>query len=103
MNENQGRYNDPNSKDYNPVVDSLLKAIPNCTDKDELKKAYRILNRIFMEDQPALPVVYRPEEFYDFSIKHWTNFATEENPYTSPQLPCFGVGRNMLWEITLSQ
>ena len=103
MNENQGRYNNPASKDFNPRVDELLKIIPNLTDEEEKKKAYRELNKIFMQDQPALPLVYRPEEFYDFSIKHWTNFATKENPYAPPQLPSFGAGRNMLWEIKLSE
>ena len=97
--ENQGRYNNPDSKDYNPKVDKLLRLIPTLTDKEEIVKAYRELNVIFMQEQPALPLVYRPEEFYNFSIKNWTNFATEKNPYAAPQLPCFGTGRNMLWEI----
>lgn len=103
MNENQGRYNNPNSKDYNPRVDELLTKIPTLTDKEEIIKAYQELNRTFMQDLPALTLVYRPEEFYDFSVLNWTNFATEENPYAPPQLPCFGVGRNMLWEIKLAK
>ena len=103
MNENQGRYNNPNSSDYNPRVDELLVQIPTLLDKEEMKKAYRELNMIFMQDLPALPVVYRPEEFYDYSNVHWTNFATEDNPYAPPQLPCFGAGRNMLWEIKLAE
>lgn len=103
MYENMGRYNNPRSKDFNPRVDKLLQIIPLLTDKEEIIEAYRELNVIFMQDLPAIPLVYRPEEFYDFSIKHWTNFATEENPYAPPQLPCFGAGRNMLWEIKLSE
>ncbi len=99
MNENQGRYNSPKGADYNPRVDELIQIIPNLANEEAKKAAYRELNVIFMKDQPALPVVYRPEEFYDFSTKHWTNFATKDNPYAPPQLPCFGAGRNMLWEI----
>jgi peptide/nickel transport system substrate-binding protein len=99
MFKNWGRYNNPADKGFNPRVDELLRKIPILTDKEELKKAYRELNVIFMKDLPTIPLVYKPEEYYDFSITHWTNFATEDNPYAPPQLPCFGVGRNMLWEL----
>ncbi|MBN2035548.1 MAG: ABC transporter substrate-binding protein [Chitinispirillaceae bacterium] len=99
MNENQGRYNNPKGKDYNSSVDSLLKAIPRMTDQDKLLNAYRRLNVIFMQDQPALPLAFLPEQFYEFSVRHWTNFATEDNPYAPPQPPFYGTGTKMLWEI----
>jgi peptide/nickel transport system substrate-binding protein len=99
MNENQGRYNQPGTKEYNPLVDSLLKAIPSMTDDTQRTDAYRKLNAIFMQDQPTLPLVYRPEQFYEFSVKNWTNFPNEQNAYTPPQIPCFGVGIKTLWEI----
>jgi peptide/nickel transport system substrate-binding protein len=99
MNENQGRYNNPDSKDYNAAVDSLLRLIPTITDDDQRREAYRALNNIFMQDQPTIPLVYRPEQFYEFSTKKWTNFPTEENPYAPPQCLCFGVGTKSLWEI----
>ena len=99
MNENQGRYNNPKGKEYNRAVDSLLKAIPRLIDEAEKIKAYRALNVIFMQDQPALPVAYLPEQFYEFSTIHWTNFATEDNPYAPPQPPFYGAGIKMLWEI----
>ena len=99
MNENQGRYNNPKDKDYNPAVDSLLKAIPRLTDETEIKKAYSSLNRIFMEDQVTLPLAYLPEQFYEFSTKNWTGWATEDNPYAPPQSPFFGAGTKMLWHI----
>jgi peptide/nickel transport system substrate-binding protein len=99
MNENQGRYNNPKGKGYNKSVDSLLKAIPRITDEAELMKAYRALNVIFMQDQPALPLAFLPEQFYEFSTQHWTNFATEDNPYAPPQPPFYGNGTKMLWEL----
>jgi peptide/nickel transport system substrate-binding protein len=99
MNENQGRYNNPKAKGYNKSVDSLLKAIPRITDEAELLKAYRALNVIFMQDQPALPLAFLPEQFYEFSTMHWTNFATEDNPYAPPQPPFYGNGTKMLWEL----
>lgn len=99
MNENQGRYNNPNADNYKPAVDSLLDAIPLITDETLKKAAYSALNRIFMEDQVTLPLVYLPEQFFEFSVKNWTNFPTEANPYCPPQLPCYGTGTNMLWQI----
>jgi len=69
------------------------------TDDDEIAEAYRELNRIFMQQQPTIPVVYRPEEFYSFSTKWWTNFPTESNPYAPPRMPVASAGIRMLWEI----
>jgi len=99
MNENQGRYNNPKSKEYNPAVDKLLKQIPATADETQKKELYRALNAIFMQDQPTLPLVYRPEQFYEFSVANWKNFPSEENPYAPPQSPCFGAGTKALWEI----
>ncbi|HEX3020392.1 MAG TPA: ABC transporter substrate-binding protein [Chitinispirillaceae bacterium] len=99
MNENQGRFNNPKAKDYNYKVDSLLRVIPNLNDDAEKLAAYRALNVIFMQEQPTLPLVYRPEQFYEFSVKNWDNFPNESNTYTPPQVPCFGVGIKALWEI----
>ena len=99
MNENYGRYNDPDSKEYNPAVDSLISVIPTIEDKEELIKAYRKLNVIFMEDQPSVPLVYRPEQFYEFNTKHWKNYPTEGNPYAPPQMPTVGAARDILWQL----
>lgn len=99
MNENQGRYNQPGSKEYNPKVDSLLRIIPVTSDEAALTAAYRELNNIFMDDQPALPLVYLPEQFYEFSTKYWTNWASEANAYAPPQLPWVSSGIKALWEL----
>jgi peptide/nickel transport system substrate-binding protein len=100
MNENQGRYNNPNSKNYNPEVDRLLKLIPSLSDKVELTKAYRKLNIIFMEDLPALPLAYLPEQFYEYSTKNWKGFPNAENPYAPPTcLNLNGATTKALWKI----
>ncbi|HSQ41557.1 MAG TPA: ABC transporter substrate-binding protein [Fibrobacteraceae bacterium] len=99
MNENQGRYNNPGAKDYNPKVDSLLKLIPLLSDEAALKMAYAELNKIFMEDQPAIPLSYSPEQFYEFSSAHWTNWPTAKNSYAPPQLPMVSAGTNILWQL----
>ncbi len=103
MQQNYGRYNDPKSKEFNPKVDSLLKAIPLTTDPAALKKAYTELNNIFLDDQPAIPLVYLPDQFYQFSTKVWTNWPTEKNPYGPPQLPWVSAGINTLWKLQLAK
>ena len=103
MNENQGRYNNPKSKEYNPKVDSLLNAIPLVSDSAALKRAYTELNNIFLDDQPAIPMVYLPEQFYQFSTKVWTNWPTEKNAYAPPQLPWVSAGINTLWQLKLAK
>jgi len=99
MQNNTGRWNDPNSPEYIALVDSLLQAIPLMNDEEEIKEAYTVLNRIYMQEQPTLPVVYRPEEYYAFSTKYWTNFPTENNPYAPPRMPVASAGTRILWEI----
>jgi len=99
MNENQGRYNQPGTKEYNKAVDSLLKLIPTLEDEATLTAAYRELNRIFMQDQPALPLCYLPEQFYEFSTKAWKNWPTSANPYAPPLLPWVGASTKILWNL----
>lgn len=99
MYKNLGRFNNPKSPEYLPRIDQLLTAIPQLTDEAELVNAYRELNRLFMQLQPTLPLVYRPDQFYEFSTKYWTNFPTAENPYLPPQLPGDRLGTQILWHI----
>ncbi len=99
MNENQGRYNNPKSKTYNPRVDALLREIPTLSDDAAIKAAYTELNTIFMNDQPALPLCFLPEQFYEFSTKHWTGWQTEKNPIAPPLLPWIGAATKALWQL----
>jgi peptide/nickel transport system substrate-binding protein len=106
MNENQGRYNQPKElggKDYNPAVDSLLKVVPTLEDEAALTAAYRELNKIFMQDQPAIPLCYLPEQYYEFSTKVWTNWPTSANPYAPPLLPWVGASTKILWNLQVAK
>ena len=98
--KNQGRFNDPKSPQYIKRIDDLLATIPTLTNPNELVRAYRELNRIFMEQQPVLPLVYRPDQFYEFSSRFWNGFPTAANPYLPPQIPGDGPGTLMLWALT---
>lgn len=98
---NFGRYNDPETYEYRPDVDELLSSIPFMNDSLEIKKAYSELNKIFMEDQPAIPLVYMPEQFYEFNSRVWTNWPTMNNPTAPPLIPGHGSSTNMLWNLKL--
>jgi len=37
-----------------------------------------------MQDVPAIPLMYRPWEFFTYNETYWTNFPSDDNPYTSP-------------------
>lgn len=99
MNENQGRYNQPGSPEYNVRVDELIGLIPRMEDEADIVAAYQELNRIFMQDQPAIPLCYLPEQFYEFSTKIWKNWPTSENSYAPPLLPWVGASTKILWNL----
>lgn len=97
--KNMGRFNDPNGPGYIPRIDELLRLIPTIKDEQELIKAYRELNVIFMQQQPTIPLMYRPDQFYEYSTRHWTNYATAKNPYLPQQIPGERLGTRMLWSL----
>ena len=99
MYKNYGRFNDPKSPGYIARIDELLASIPTMKDEAEIVRAYRELNVIYMQQQPTLPLSYRPDQFYEFSTRHWTNFATAKNPYLPQQIPGERLGTRMLWSI----
>ena len=100
---NLGRYNQPGTEGFRPEVDKLLSAIPLMKNADSIATAYRELNKIFMEDQPSIPLVYLPEQFYEFSDRVWTNWPTAENPYAPAQLPWVASGTKTLWNLKLAK
>jgi peptide/nickel transport system substrate-binding protein len=99
MYNNQGRFNDPDSTKYIPRINELLESIPAMPEGEGLISAYRELNRLVMEQQPVLPLVYRPDQFYEFNERHWTGFPTAKNPFLPSQMPGDGPGTFLLWAL----
>jgi peptide/nickel transport system substrate-binding protein len=99
MFSNMGRFNRPGSPGYVKRLDELLARIPVVTDEAELGPLYRELNRLCMQLQPALPLVYRPKSFYEFNHRHWTGFPTSANPFLPPNIPTEGAGIRVLWHV----
>lgn len=103
MYRNYGRFNDPKAPSYIPSFTELLDRIPTLTDPAELLAAYRELNVLFMQYQPALPLVYRPDQFYEFSSRVWQGFSTAEKPSLPPQIPSSRMGTRVLWQLRLAE
>jgi len=100
MYKNQGRFNDPNSVDYVARFDELLTLIPTLTDEEQKLAAYRELNRLFMQHQPALPMVYRPAVFFQVSERTWRGFPSGDDPYLPPEMPGERLGTSILWHLS---
>ena len=49
------------------------------------------LDKIYRENVPVVPLMYRPLEFYEFNASNWENFPTEENPYAPPMWQSAGI------------
>jgi len=96
--KNMGRFNDPKAPGYIARIDQLLATIPTLKEP-ERSAAYRELNVIFMQQQPTIPLMYRPDQFYEFSTRHWTNYSTATHPYLPPQIPGERCGTGMLWAL----
>ena len=87
---NYGRFSDPQ-------VPSLLDTAAGAKSDDEAKAAYGQLDKIYRENIPCIPLMYRPLEFYEFNRSNWENFPTEENPYAPPMWQ--GAGIQWLFKI----
>lgn len=68
-----GRYSNP---DAAPLLDKAGAA----TTVAERKQALAALDKLFMQDVPAIPMMYRPLAFYEFNTSVWTGFPTSANP-----------------------
>ncbi|WP_226342335.1 ABC transporter substrate-binding protein [Deinococcus sp. AJ005] len=87
---NYGRYS-------NSQVAPLLDKAAAATSAADQKNLYGQLDAIFQKDVPAIPLMYRPYEFYEFNTAHWTGFPTSADPYAAPQNAQAGV--RMLYKI----
>ena len=99
MYKNFGRFNNPKGPDYLPRIDELLNQIPLLTDEQEKHKAYRELNVLFMQTQPTLPLVYRPEQFFQYSLRHWKGFPSGKNAFAPSYIPSYRAGTRILWNL----
>ncbi len=72
-------------------VAELLDKAGQAADPASVKDVYAQLDKIFMDNIPTIPLMYRPLEFYEFNQKVWTGFPTAENPTAPPMFTNAGV------------
>lgn len=91
---NYGRY-------YNPEVDEILNAIPTASDEEALD-LYEKLNLIYLQEVPAVSLMYRPQYFHEVNETVWTNYPEEGNEKNIPPMYCCaGYGIAALYELEL--
>lgn len=81
----------------NAAVAAQVDAAAAAKSDAEAKTAYSALDKIYRENIPVVPLMYRPLDFYEFNESNWTNFPTEENPYAPPMWQ--GAGIQWLFKI----
>ena len=69
---------------HDPRTVGLLVAVGSSCTAAELKAIYTKLDTIYREGIPVVPLMYRPNEFYEYNASNWTNFPDEKNPYAPP-------------------
>jgi peptide/nickel transport system substrate-binding protein len=69
----------------------LLDQLAAATDDAEVIQLAGELDRVFMANAPMIPLMYRPDQFYEFHASNWTNFPTADNDYAPPQFHGAGV------------
>lgn len=74
-----------------PDVPDLLDQAAAATDEETQKQLFSELDRIFLENIPVIPLMYRPLEFYEFNESYWTGFPTADNPVAPPMHEEAGV------------
>lgn len=81
----------------NPKVGELLDKAAAAESDNELKQYLGELDKIFMTDVPAIPLMYRPLEFFEFNESVWTGFPSAANPKAPPMFT--GAGVRLLFNI----
>jgi peptide/nickel transport system substrate-binding protein len=75
----------------NDQVGPLLEKAAAATSDESVASYYNQLDSIFRQDVPAIPLMYRPLEFYEFNQSVWTGFPTANDPSTPPTESGSGV------------
>ncbi|MEM0376396.1 MAG: ABC transporter substrate-binding protein [Thermofilum sp.] len=77
---NHGRYNNPQ---LNALIDQLGSIPPLPEYEDRIKSTLREIQKILLEEMPALPLWYNGFWFLA-STKYWTGWPSQDNPYGVP-------------------
>ncbi len=81
----------------NDKINGLLDAISAATDDTAKKTAITAVDDLYRESVPAVPLMYRPDEFYEYNATNFYNWADEKNNYAPPMFR--GAGNTWLFKI----
>lgn len=75
----------------NPDVPVLLDRAAAAPDEETQKAYYSALDKIFIQNVPTIPLMYRPLEFYEYNESVWTGFPNADNPTAPPMHQQAGI------------
>ncbi len=81
----------------NADVEALLTAAAQAADDTAKKAAYDKLDALYRKEIPALPIMYRPDEFYEYAAVNFYNWADEKNTYAPPMFR--GAGNTWMYKL----
>jgi len=81
----------------NADAEALLTAAAQAADDTAKKAAYDKLDALYRKEIPAAPIMYRPDEFYEYSAVNFYNWADEKNTYAPPMFR--GAGNTWMYKI----
>jgi peptide/nickel transport system substrate-binding protein len=74
-----------------PDIAGLLDKVAASADEAEQQQLFGEIDTIFRENIPAIPLMYRPLEFYEYNESVWTGFPNEVNPVAPPTAERLGI------------
>ncbi|HEY3339710.1 MAG TPA: ABC transporter substrate-binding protein [Propionicimonas sp.] len=81
----------------NDTVEALLTEASQATDDTAKKAAYDKLDSLYRKEVPACPIMYRPDEFYEYNASNFFNWPDEKNSYAPPMFR--GAGNTWMYKI----
>jgi len=78
-------------------VNDLLEAAAAAPDDATKLEAITALDDLYRAEVPAFPLMYRPDEFFEFNASNWSNWPTEENDYAPPMFR--GAGNEWIFQL----
>jgi peptide/nickel transport system substrate-binding protein len=80
---NYNRYN-------NPAIGDLLDQAAQADEAGQVE-LYGEIDSIYRQDVPVIPLMYRPDEFYEYNESSWTGFPNADNPVAPPMQSGAGI------------
>ncbi|PKQ23804.1 MAG: peptide ABC transporter substrate-binding protein [Actinobacteria bacterium HGW-Actinobacteria-5] len=81
----------------NSEVEAMLTEASQATDDAAKKAAYDKLDALYRKEVPACPIMYRPDEFYEYNATNFYNWPDEKNSYAPPMFR--GAGNTWMYKI----